>query len=89
MFDQIKKALAYIQLAIGIIPMIIELVKAVEIPGNGPAKLAAVVELVKAAYSLIPEDVAKALGIDKLETFVTKVVNIIVSFLNSTGVFKT
>jgi hypothetical protein len=88
MFEAIKKVLVYLQLAIGIVPQIIELVKAVELPGNGAAKFAAVIEIVKAAWELIPDEVAAVIGLQKVEAFVAKVVPIIVTLLNAAGIFK-
>lgn len=88
MFAAIQKAIGYLTIALSIVPMIIEMVKAVELPGNGPAKLATIIEIVKAAWGLIPEEAAKAIGLDKIEVFVTKVVNVVVLLLNAAGVFK-
>lgn len=86
--DAIKKMLVYLQLAIGLVPQIIELVKAVELPGNGAAKFEAVIAIIKAAYQIIPEELAHAVGLEKVEAFVARVVPIIVTLLNATGVFK-
>jgi hypothetical protein len=86
--DALKKALLYVQLAIGLIPSIVDLVKQFELPGNGPAKAQAVLEIVKATWLIVPEEVQKQLGLDKLEAFVTKVVPVIVTYLNAFGIFK-
>lgn len=86
--DAIKKVLGYLQLAIGLVPQIIELVKAVELPGNGAQKLATVIEIVKAAWQLIPDELGHAVGLDKVEAFVAKIVPVIVQLLNAAGVFR-
>lgn len=86
--DAIRKVLMYLQLALGLVPQIIELVKAVELPGNGPQKLATVIEIVKAAWELIPEEIAQVIGLAKVEAFVAKVVPIIVMLFNAAGIFK-
>jgi hypothetical protein len=86
--DSIKKALAIVQIAMGIIPQIIELVKAVEVGGHGPEKADAVGKLIKAALELMPETLRTSLGIDRIEAFATRVITIVVSFLNAVGVFQ-
>lgn len=88
MLDAIKKALAYLQLAREIALMVIDFVKAVEIPGNGAEKLATVIELVKAAWEeVVPAEIKKVLGLEQIEKFVKVVVEIVVKFLNLTKVF--
>lgn len=88
MLDAIKKALAYLQLAREIALMVIDFVKAVEIPGNGAEKLAVVIELVKAAWEeVVPAEIKKVLGLEQIEKFVKVVVEIVVKFLNLTKVF--
>ena len=89
MFDSIKKALAQMQLTLGLIPDIIALVKSVEIPGNGPEKLSVVTDLIALCWDMIPDAVKQAIGLQKVEDFVVKVVNRVVEFLTKAGVFKT
>lgn len=88
MWEKIQQSIGWIQMALSIVPQIIALVKAVELPGNGPAKLAAVIEIVKAAYAMIPPELAQAIGIEKVEAFVTKVVSVVVALLNKAKVFE-
>lgn len=88
MGDALKKALLYFQLALGIVPQIIELVKAVELPGNGAAKLATVIDIIKAAFEIIPDEVKAIVGLPKIEAFVARIVPILVSLMNLAGVFK-
>lgn len=75
-------------LALALIPAIKELISAIEVPGHGPEKLKTVVELVKAAYEIIPDDLKAAIGLDRVEVFVTKVVTVLVAYLNAVGVFR-
>ena len=77
-----------IQLALAIIPGIIELVKAIELPGNGADKAAVVLALAKAALELVPDDLAKLIGLDKVEGFIGRVIDIVVGFMNTIGAFK-
>jgi len=88
MFGKIADAWKYMTLALNLIPAIKELITAIEVPGYGPDKLKAVVELTKAAFEIIPDDLKASIGLDKVETFVTKVVTILVQYLNAVGVFK-
>lgn len=88
MWEKIQQSIGWLTLALSIVPQIIALVKSLELPGNGPLKLETLLEIVKAAYAFIPAEVAKALGIEKLETFVTKVVSLVVALLNKAGIFQ-
>ena len=63
-------------------------VKAVEVPGNGPAKLATVMEFVMAGFEALPDDVKKLIPIDTIKVFLAKAVNAAVAFYNLVGVFK-
>ena len=77
-----------ITLALGIVPAIIELVKAVEIPGRGADKAAVVIDLVKAAFELVPEELKNLVGLDKVELFVRRTIDVVVAFLNRVGIFQ-
>lgn len=85
----VQTILVTIQIAISLVPHIIEVVKAVETPGFGPEKLALVVSTIKEAFNLLPSEVLQKIGADRLESFVVKVVGFVVTFLNKVGVFKT
>ena len=79
-------ALKIIQIALALVPYIIETVKAVEVSGNGPAKKDAVIAIVSAGIdSFAPE-----LGVssDKVQGFISKVIDLVVGLLNKVGVFK-
>lgn len=89
MFGKIADAWKYMTLALALIPAIKELIAAIEVPGHGPEKLKTVVELVKECYAIIPDELKLAIGLDKVETFVTKVVTILVSYMNAVGLFRT
>lgn len=87
--NYLKTSFIVVQLALSLIPDIIALVKAIETTGNGPLKLKAVIDFIKAAFDLTPDDVQKAIGMDRVEAFATKVIGIIVAYLNAIGLFKT
>lgn len=80
--------IAVVRLALALVPEIIATIRAVELPGSGTAKAQAVVDLVKAALDLVPDELAKLVKLDKIEGFVRKVIDIVVSLLNAAGVFK-
>lgn len=84
----LKTALMVLQLAISLIPSIVELVKAVEIPGYGPDKFKLVVGAIRDAFDILPDDIKSQIGLNKVEDFAGKLVNRIVEFLNATGVFQ-
>ncbi len=77
------------RLAMALVPLIVETVKAVEIPGNGADKSAAVLQIVLAGLDGIAPDLAQLFGIDKLTSFINKVINIVVALLNKAGIFNT
>lgn len=74
--------------ALAIIPEIINIIKALEVPGFGAEKLAAVVKIVLAAVDALPEELQKIIDASKFGAFIEKVVSIIVSLLNAVGIFK-
>ena len=78
-----------IRLLLGIIPMLIELIKVIELPGNGAEKASVIINLVKAAFELIPDELKSLVGLDRVEGFIRRVIDIVVSFLNAVGEFKT
>ena len=73
---------------LALIPSILDIIKAIEVPGNGAAKLAAVTQIVLAAFEALPEEILKLIGGDKISAFISKIVSILVTFLNAIGVFK-
>ena len=77
-----------VRLALGIVPELIALIKAVELSGNGAAKATAVAELVKAALNLVPEELVKIVHIDKIDGFVRRAIDVVVGLLNAAGAFK-
>ena len=83
-----KSIIQAVQLALALIPQIIELIKSIELPGNGAAKAKVIIELVKAALELVPDDLVKLLGAEKVVAFVQRVIDIIIAFLNSVGLFR-
>lgn len=79
-----------LQTATTIIPHVIELIKAVEIPeanGQGASKKDAVLGIVQAALVAIPDDVKAAIGGDKVVSLVSTIIDVVVKFLNAVGVF--
>jgi len=77
-----------LRVALSVIPEVINIIKAVELPGSGADKAAAVLQIVTAAFQTLPADVASAIGLDKVQAFASKVIDIVVGFLNKVGVFK-
>jgi len=77
-----------LSIALGIIPQIIQIIKTVEMPGNGAEKAATVLGIVKAAFELLPDEVRKLIGGDKVANFVNSVIDLTVKLLNVSGVFK-
>lgn len=82
-----KQTLMILQLALGIIPQIVEIVKAVEVPGHGAEKLNLVGALVEQAFTTLPSDIQEAIGATKIGNYARQIVGLIVPFLNITGVF--
>ena len=78
--------LKIIQLALGIVPMIIDMVKAIELPGNGLAKKDAVLQIVVAAITTFSPELG--VKVDTIGKFVSQVIDIVVTLLNAAGVFK-
>lgn len=78
--------LKIIQLALGIVPFIIETVKAIEIPGNGLAKKDAVLQIVTAAITTFSPELG--VKVETIGKFVSQVIDIVVTLLNAAGVFK-
>ena len=74
--------------ALAIIPEVIAAIKAIEVPGNGAAKAAVVVQIIIEAFNLLPEEVLAAINLSKVAGFAQKVISIVVGFLNAVGVFK-
>jgi hypothetical protein len=78
--------LKIIQLALGIVPMVIELVKAIELPGNGLAKKDAVLQIVTAAITTFSPEMG--VKVETIGRFVSQTIDIVVTLLNAAGVFK-
>ena len=84
----IQRALSILQIALGIVPAVIDMVRAIEVPGNGQAKLKVIQDFIAAAFDMLPEDVKVLIGGEKLKSFATTVIGLVVSFLNLVGGFK-
>ena len=80
-----SNVLKIIQLALGLVPQIIETVKAIEIPGNGLAKKDAVLSIVTAAIKVFAPDLG--VKVEQVTSFVSSVIDIVVGLLNASGVF--
>jgi hypothetical protein len=74
--------------ALGIIPQVIEVIKAVELPGNGADKAKVVLGIVEAAFDLLPGDVLGVIDRNKIGAFVHRTLDLVVGLLNTAGVFK-
>lgn len=87
-FGNIGKAFTYAKTILAIYPELMELIKAIEVPGNGSAKLSTVLSLVLPVFDALPEDLRNSLGGDNLKSLITGAINTIVAFFNLTGMFK-
>lgn len=82
-----SKYLNVVTLLLSLVPQIIAMVKAIELPGNGADKAAAVISIVKETLTVLPEDLRKLIGADKVEGWLSTIISIVVNFLNKTGYF--
>jgi hypothetical protein len=85
--NAIKTGIMIIQFALGLLPSILETVQLIERPGNGIDKSAAVINLVKAAFELLPDDLKGLIAGDKIAAFTAKAIDVLVGFLNKVGIF--
>ena len=84
----VTEAITILKIALSLVPQALDIVKAVETPGNGAAKAQTVGALIAAAFDLLPPDVGKLIGADKLKTFTQSIIGTLVGFLNLVGAFK-
>lgn len=73
-------------LILGLVPQIIDTIKAVEVPGNGIAKKNAVLEIVTTAITMFAPDLG--VKVEMVSAFASSVIDIMVGLLNASGVFK-
>lgn len=83
-----SKLIDTMRLLLGIAPYIIEIVKSVEVPGNGKAKLEAVVAIVLSGLDVLPQAWKDMIHVDTLKAFIEKAVGAVVALFNLTGAFK-
>lgn len=83
----LKDTLVVLQLVMSLLPTIMNVVRQIEVPGYGSEKLGLITKTIAAGIELLPVDVKKQIGVDKVEAFAKKVVEYIVSFFNTVGVF--
>lgn len=87
---KIAEILGIVRLLVGLIEPIKEFIRQVEIPGHGPEKKQAVLELVSEVVDTV--DLAlPGVTVPKelIMNFTSNVIDILVAFYNLTGVFKT
>ena len=84
----ITQGVAILKIALGIVPQVIEIIKAIELPGFGAEKAKAVCDAVVAAFDLLPDEIKKIIGSEKVHAFASAIITIIVTYLNLTGFFK-
>jgi hypothetical protein len=84
----LKDTLVVLQLALQLLPTIMNIVRAIEVPGFGAEKLALITKTVTEAFNLLPPDVKKQIGGDKIDSFVKNLVSYIVTFFNAVGIFS-
>ena len=71
-----------------IAPTIIAIIKAIEVPGNGVAKLETVTGIVLAGFDLLDNEIKKLIPVETIKAFITKVSEIVVKLFNLVGLFK-
>lgn len=86
-FSKVSQAVYFAKVLMGIYPELMDLIKAVESPGNGQSKLETVLELVVPIFDGLPDEIRAAIGGDKIRALITSAINVIVAFFNATGVF--
>lgn len=88
MFGKLGEAWALMSMFLGLTPMIRQVVTALEVPGHGVEKAEAVIQLVRAAWELVPDELKPKLGLDKVEAYVKTAIAVIVRLLNASGEFS-
>ncbi len=84
MFKKIGKAIEILRIIIALIPFIRQLIEAVEIPGNGTAKKAAVLEAVGGIIDNLPWEIADDVK-ESVLAIISGIVDLIVGILNLLG----
>jgi hypothetical protein len=87
-FSKIGQVINFVKTIMSIYPELMELIKAVETPGNGAAKLEIVLGLVVPIFEALPDNIKEMLGGANLKQLLTGAINAIVAFFNLTGIFK-
>lgn len=86
---KIAEILGIVRLLVGLIEPIKEFIKQVEVPGHGPEKKKAVLDLLAQIISTVDTAIP---GVDLpdelIMNFASNVIDIIVAFYNLTGIFK-
>lgn len=77
-----------IKTGLSLLPLIVELIKAIELPGNGEEKKQTVISLALEAIKGLAPDLLKDLDLDKLRSYLSAAIDIIVALFNRTGIFK-
>lgn len=81
-----KKFLAILQMAAGIIPMVLAVESAIPGAGHGPTKLNLVLSVLGTAVGAAP-DIQSALAGSDVNALATSIISGVVSTLNAAGVF--
>lgn len=89
-----KTVIAMLQLALALIPAIIEAVKAIEaaitVPKSGPEKMKLVLDAVLVAFDATKDiDLPKGVSLSTVESIIEKLTSLVVGTFNRLGIFKT
>jgi hypothetical protein len=92
---KLKDLYAYIQFALALGPGLMNLVKHIEeisaaegVVKAGAQKAGLILAFVTSAAEMAPDDVKATLHLDKLTAWTQKLIDVIVTFFNTAGIFK-
>lgn len=75
-------------LILSLVPRVLSLILAFEMPGEGEMKTQLVSDTVVAAIEALPDDTRAQIHADQVEPIIKTVTGLIVTYLNARGVFK-
>lgn len=77
-----------VKLIMAIVPLLPDLIKAVEVAGNGLVKFQTIVGIVVSMLEVLPDSVKAVIHADVVKSVVGKAVDLIVALFNAAGEFK-
>ncbi|SFJ65653.1 hypothetical protein SAMN02799624_05409 [Paenibacillus sp. UNC496MF] len=88
MSKKLKSILQYLTVTPGILILVLELVKAFEVDGNGDAKKQAVLDSVAGAYDELAKVMTMEVSKEYVMAIAERCIDIAVKFYNLVGIFK-